>query len=165
MKKKPAKKAATKKATPKRTTRPTSRKKTRATSSSYVTITAIPVVFRRVIIFTPLAVLVLGLFFGFTQPSMRQAVEGASIMRGMFVQTTILMPQVPGAVAFNIYYKKTNEPNFTHAVRHISPSTTSYTISYLKKDTSYQYKISAISASGAEFWWSPITTIQNTQSM
>lgn len=91
------------------------------------------------------------------------SVQGTAIIRGMFNEATISLPHIPNAVAYNIYYGE-KQP-FTHAVRKIPPTVTTYTIQYLKKNVSYSYQISAINTQGREFWFSPVTSVTDTQGM
>lgn len=160
MKKKPAKKPI-KADKPSKKTKPTKKAAPRTRIKSQPQ----SISFGRIIIFSSFAVLLLAVIVNFNKTPVTQAVAGASIFRGMYNQTTILLPQIPGAVKYNIYYKATTEANYTNAVRNISANTTSYTISYLKKNTQYQYKISALGANGKEFWWSPTQLMTNLQSM
>lgn len=88
----------------------------------------------------------------------------ASVLGTFFSQTTIVLPNVPGAVSFNIYYKETSAKTFNHASRGISPSDKTHKIRFLKKNVKYQYKISALDANGQEFWWSTIR-LMSTQRM
>lgn len=92
-----------------------------------------------------------------------KSVAGASIMRGMYLQTTVNLPDIKNAVSYNIYYKKSSESDFTNAVRDIPAGTKSYTISYLRKGIDYQYKIAAVNKNGSEFLFSdsaPLTDLE-----
>lgn len=102
--------------------------------------------------------------FSYMRPLTR-AVAGASIFRGMFAETTVTIPQIYGAVSYNIYYKPVSDSFFHDAARNIPSTSTSYTISYLKKNVRYVYIISAVNQSGAEFWWSGSMPVTNTSSM
>ncbi len=92
-----------------------------------------------------------------------RSVAGVSIMRGVFAEATIPLPELDETVSYNIYYKQTTDTTFTHAVRNIPAESDSYTISYLRKGVQYQYKVAAVGPDGAEFWFSdvkPITKIE-----
>jgi len=126
----------------------------------------VPVTFRRVIYFTACLLLVVaGTLLVQSNGNVTQAVAGVSIARGVFSQVTINLPHVEGAVSYNIYYKEVTDGKFINAVRNVSASTTTYTISYLKHGKQYHYKISALDKSGKEFWWSKVTLFTNLQSM
>lgn len=160
MKKRTVKKA-TSKTSSKKTVRPASRKR----SYSSADYTGVPVFFRRFIIITPIVLFVLGLFSVLIQKPMTQEVAGISVFRGMFGQASVDLPNIPQAVSYNVYYKPVNMDTFTNAARDIPTSATTYLISYLKKNTAYQYRISAVDSSGAEFWFSPVLPLTNIQSM
>lgn len=97
--------------------------------------------------------------------ALTQTVAGISIAKGFFAQATIPLPSIPGASAYNIYYWDQVHPGAVNAVRNISSNISSYTISYLKKNTQYEYKISAIDWTDNEFWWSPVSDVANIVSM
>jgi hypothetical protein len=125
----------------------------------------LPFSFRRVVLITTgLVLFVLG-FALFNKPQVNQAVAGVSIARGLYAQTTVAIPHVDGAVAYNIYYKQTADTKFTNAVRKIPTNVAMYTISYLKKNANYEYKISALNPAGREFWWSEIQTFTATKAL
>ena len=139
----------------------TSTKKT--TSRVKRSSTSQPVIFRRVLIISACVLLVVIGISTTKNNSVTRAVAGTSIARGLFMQATIQMPNIPGAAAYNLYYKETEEKDFTNAVRNISPNVPNYTVSYLKKGTSYQYRLSAIDKDGQEFLFSetrPVTDLQ-----
>lgn len=94
-----------------------------------------------------------------------QQVAGISIVNGLYNQATIGLPSIPGAVEYNIYYKTSTSSTFDHAARDIPTSVSAYTISYLEKGKNYVYKISALNAEGAEFWFSPTQNLINLQPM
>ena len=125
------------------------------------------VMFQRIVIISACVVIavVSGVLVNTHKPQVSQSVAGLSIARGLFSQATVDVPQVDGAVSFNIYYKKTSENTYSNAVRNIPAGTTSYTISYLKKGTDYDHKIVAVDASGKEFWFSPSRPILDIESM
>ncbi len=93
------------------------------------------------------------------------SVLGVSIVKGMYQESVVPLPKVSGAVKYNIYYKSSADSTFVNAVRNVNPRLVDYTITYLKMNTGYQYKISAVNNKGAEFWWSPTTNMTNLQSM
>ncbi len=80
-----------------------------------------------------------------------------------FAKGTITWQNVPGAVFYNVYYKETKEKNFTNAVRKLPNTSKSYTITFLKKGVSYQYKVTALDTSGKEFYFSPIKWVVPTR--
>jgi len=125
----------------------------------------LPFSFRRIILVTTCVALFVFIATVVNKNPGHQAVAGINITKGLFSQATITLPQVDEAVAYNIYYKKSNETVYKNAVRSISPTETQYTISYLTKGASYVYKISAVNAGGAEFWWSEVKDITNLQPM
>ncbi len=120
---------------------------------------------RRIIVVGGLSVILLAVIFVPGKQSVRQEVAGISIARPLFSQGTVSWSSVTGAIAYNIYYKQTSDMTFKYAVRRIPSSSTSYTITHLKKGETYQYKISAIAPSGREFWWSEVKTLDNITSM
>ena len=109
------------------------------------------------------SVLVLALVLLSTQKhTISQSVAGASVFRPLYAQATVSWADVQGAASYNLYYKQAKEKNYTNAVRNIPSSIRNYTISYLKKNTSYVYRVSAKGVNGSEFWWSdemPLTNI------
>lgn len=146
-------KKATKKTAPK-----TTRKSSRSSSPAGAHI----IMFRRVFLITSCLVLTLMAAGTVAQKGVNQAVAGISVAKGLFAQTTVTLPRVDGAVSYNIYYKEVTEGKYTNAVRNIPASTTTYTISYLKKSNRYHYKISALNSAGKEFWWSNVTAAVTT---
>lgn len=115
------------------------------------------------LIFGVLVLVVLG--YGFTQKrSLSQSVLGTSVFR-LFNQATIPLPNIPHAVSYNVYVKTASDQRFTHAARNISATATTYTITYLRKNVSYQYKVAAVGPQGGEIWFSPTLPIINLQSM
>ena len=155
MKKKPANKTAASK-------RPTAKRVKRVSSFSLI-----PVEIRsdRFIIFTSCIVLFIFTFIFMDRRSISQSVAGISIVQGLYDQATVGLPSVPGAVSYNIYYRQSSTSSFDQAVRNIPARLPAYTISYLKKGTSYQYRISALNAQGSEFWFSPTQNLVNLQPM
>lgn len=94
-----------------------------------------------------------------------QSVAGITIARGLFSQTTVTLPKIDGAVAYNIYYKQTSDSKYTNAVRRVPTTVSTFLLSYLKKGEAYDYKISALNSSGKEFWWSETKPLINLRSM
>jgi hypothetical protein len=94
-----------------------------------------PILIQRIVVITTCIVLALvtALVVNTHKSAVGQSVAGMSIANGLFSQATIDLPQVDGAVSFNIYYKKASENHYTNAVRNIPAGTQAYTISYLKK--------------------------------
>lgn len=135
-------------------------KSTRRSSSPKQT-----VFFRRILIITTCLVLaVIGINL-IDKSSLGRAVAGTSIMRGMFVQGTVSMPTLKEANTYNIYYKEAGAKEFINAARGISPNTTTYTISYLKKNVNYQYRFAAVDGSGREILFSEILPLTNIEPM
>lgn len=145
------KKAAPKKTVRKRTTR-------RAVEPAFL----LPFTFRRIVLITTAVALFLVVGTLFKQEGGRQAVAGISITRGLFDQANVTIPDVTGASSYNIYFKKTSEADFNNAVRGIGTDLHQYTISYLTKGASYEYKIAARDANGEEFWFSEIKPLDTT---
>jgi len=149
----------------KKTTRTNAKKTTRRTVKRTAPTTQ-PVLFQRIVIISAACIALFAALLVTThKQTVIQSVAGTSIARGLFMQTTVTMPTTPGAVSYNIYYKQTNETKFTNAVRKVSPSIRTYTISYLKKGTAYQYRVSALGTDGKEYGWSEIKTLTNLQPM
>lgn len=112
-----------------------------------------PIFFQRIIVITTSLVLVVAAIAFMNRQNVNSAVAGTSIMRGSYLQSTVTLPTVTNAVAYNIYYKQSGK-NFTNAVRNIPLNVHTYTISYLKKNTQYEYRIAALDATGKEFYFS-----------
>ncbi len=146
-----------------------SRKVTRRvkrSSASRRSSTQIPFIrYQRIIVLSACVLLVVLAFATLNRGSITRSVAGVSIARRLFSQATVLVPQVNSAASYNIYYKQKSEASFTNAVRNVPTSTTTYTISYLKKGASYQYAISAVDANGKEFWWSSLKPLPNIKPM
>ena len=119
--------------------------------------------FRRIVIISACLVMVIGIAATFNRGAASQAVAGASITKGLFMQTTVTIPSTPNATGYNIYYGQTGQ-KFTNAVRNIPVSVHQYTISYLKIGVTYQYTQAAI-VNGKEVNFTPVQTIKNLQSM
>lgn len=118
-----------------------------------------------IIVISSLSVAAVGLSLLAHKHTVFQAVEGASIFRPMFAQTTVQIPQIEGARSYNIYYWVATDTTFTHAARNIPATSTSFTVEYLRKGVNYVYKISAVNQRGAEFWFSESTPITQLSSM
>ena len=86
-------------------------------------------------------------------------------MAGLFAQARVDLPKIDGAVSYNIYYKQDSAGKYTNVAREIPAGVQSYTISYLKKGSEYRYKVAAVNASGAEFWWSEDQNLTNIEPM
>lgn len=126
-----------------------------------------PILIQRIVVITTCIVLavVTAVVVNVNKPAVGRSVAGLSIAKGLFSQATIDLPQVDGAVSFNIYYKKASEDHYTNAVRNIPAGTPAYTISYLKRGDDYDHKIVAVDANGKEFWFSPTRPILEIQPM
>lgn len=94
----------------------------------------------------------------FVLPATKQTMATMLAQTGVFKGSALVTwPKVEGAVSYNIYYKRVGSKtgdNYSYAVRNIPADMTSYTITGLKKGKTYEYKISAVDASGKEFLWS-----------
>jgi len=142
-----------------------SQKSTRVSPKSRKKVTTPLFYSRRVIFITgSLAVLFLAVMVG-NRRTVLHAVQGASVVKNLYLEAMIPLPQIPGAVGYNIYYTPESDAVFANSVRGISPQYTAYTIGYLPKGTNYKYKITAIDATGKEFWISPISIMTNLQGM
>ena len=150
-----------KKTAPKKATHPKTVKRTAPRSSRNQTQT---IIIRRVFIMSACLVMIAGIVGMVNKSSLNQAVAGVTIVRGMYKQATITLPSVANATGYNIYYRTATEPNFSNAVRNISPTVTTYTVSYLKPNTVYYFKISALQ-NGKETYFSPTKPLSNLQSM
>lgn len=106
-------------------------------------------------------ILIIGFLAIINKPVMREAVEGMSITRSLYEQSSVALLSINGAVAYNIYYKSESDKTFTHSVRKIPATVRFYTISYLKREVSYEYQISAVNYQGSEFWFSPVEKVTN----
>jgi len=94
----------------------------------------------------------------FTLPPTKQSMAYMLAQTGLFKGSAVVTwPKVEGAAYYNIYYKRVGSrtgDNYAYAVRNIPADATSYTITGLKRGKTYEYKISAVNASGKEFLWS-----------
>jgi hypothetical protein len=153
------KNATTKKSTVKKTVKRTIPRTSHSSSSNQT------LLFRRIVIISACLVLFVGVTATFNRGSVRQAVDGMSVMAGLYNQTTITLPSVPNAVSYNIYYGQAGEQGFTNAVRNIPSTIHSYTISDLKKGVSYTYRYAAVDKSGKEFLFSEVKPITDLQPM
>lgn len=133
-------------------------KKSRSSHGAVVT-------YQRIVIFSACVVLAVVATVLFNKPTVTQSVAGISVAKGLFSQATIELPEVDGAVTYNIYYKKASANSYDHAVRNIPVGTASYTISYLTKGDDYDHKIVAVDAAGSEFWFSPTRPIVGIEGM
>lgn len=66
---------------------------------------------------------------------------------------TVKVNKVANISCYNIYYKESAETKYTHAVRCLPNTSTSYTIQYLKRGVIYKYNVSAIDNSGNQGNW------------
>jgi hypothetical protein len=94
-----------------------------------------------------------------------ESVQGVSIVKNLYAQATINLPDVAGIKYYNIYYGSSADAGFPNAVRNIDPNVRDYTISYLKRNMTYHYKIAGVNFLGAESYWTPTQTITNEQPM
>lgn len=72
---------------------------------------------------------------------------------------TVNVSKVANIACYNIYYKESAEKRYTHAVRCLPNTSTSYTIQSLKRGVTYRYKVSTIDNSGSEGNWSGEKTL------
>ena len=142
-----------KKVSKRRVTKPS---RTRSKNSSFS--------FQRLVIITACVLLVFGIL-SIKKNTITQSVAGISVMRGLFAQGSVEWAKNDIATTYNIYYREKGNVEFTNAVRHIPATVTNYTISYLKKGTSYEYKVSVADATGREYEWSEVKEITNLQPM
>ena len=146
------KKRTTKKTVSKRVAKKSSTTRRKTVSRRQPTPTSFS--FHRIIIYTSCVALFVFAFAWFNKPQVNQAVAGVSITRGLFAEAQVALPaSIPHAASYNIYYRE-SDGEYTNAVRNIPVNVTTYTISYLQKGKSYLYKVSALDATGEEFWWS-----------
>lgn len=146
-------------------TAPAASTRKRTTRSRSSEVTFVPFTFRRIVLITTCLVLFFFVFTLFAKGHGTQSVAGISVARGLFAQMSVQLPKIEGAVAYNIYYKETSETEFKNAVRAIPTTVDLYTISYLTKGTSYDYKIAALDENGEEFLWSEVKTVTDLQPM
>ena len=123
------------------------------------------VLFRRIVISSACLVLVGVTGVLLNKQTVEQSVAGASIMNGLYMQATVTMPQISNASAYNIYYKEDKDKDFVNAVRNVSTTIPTYTISHLKKGVNYQYRFAALDSNGKEFIFSEILPLTNLQPM
>lgn len=128
-------------------------------------LTGYTIISRRYIIGIAGAAVLLLLLVITNKHEMRQAVAGISVARPLFAEATVTWNKVDGAAAYNIYYKQYKEGYYTNAVRGVSADLTYYTISYLSKGKSYQYKVAAVDGSGKEFSITEETEVENIHPM
>ena len=145
-----------KKTAPKKSSAKKTVKSTAPRSSSHSTAGDQVLIFRRLVVISACVVLAVGVMGTFDRPLVRGVVEGASTVAGLDDQATVLLPTVPNAVAFNIYYRKVGSPTFDNAVRNIPANDHYYIISNLSKDVNYEYRYAAIDKNGSEFLFSDV---------
>ena len=141
------------------------KKTTRRTSRSSSETLLLPFSFKRIVFISTCLLLFVVIAVSSHKSAVRSSVAGISVMQGLFAQQVVELPAVDGVVSYNIYFKKTDASTYTNAVRSIPSSFKQYTISYLNKNVSYDYKISAVNAQGSEFWWSEVKTFSASSSM
>lgn len=150
-----------KKVAPKKSSRSVKRSAPQKSLSSQSSVVS----YQRIIIFSACVVLAVVGVVLFNKPAVTQSVAGVSVARGLFSQAAVDLPEVDGAVSFNIYYKKTSDNSYDHAVRNIPGGTESYNISHLTRGKQYDHKIVAVDAKGEEFWFSPTRPLLDIQPM
>jgi len=140
----------------------TKKSSSRSSKKNVQHVLLLPFSFRRIVLVTTCIALFAFVFTAVVNHG-RQGVAGIQITNGLFAQSTVAMPQVEGALSYNVYYKQTDEKTYKNAVREIPVTVEEYTVSYLTKGAKYVYKVSAVDVNGAEFWWSdeqPLTNLQ-----
>jgi len=123
------------------------------------------ILFRRIVVISVCLILVAVTAILLNKQKVEQSVAGASIMNGLYMQATVTMPVIADATAYNIYYKEDKDKDFVNAVRNVSTSVRTYTISHLKKGVNYQYRFAALNSEGREFIFSETLPLTNIQSM
>lgn len=110
---------------------------------------------------TTAAITILGFAPFFVSSAFAQTGSVATTPAESFNQATVTWPLVTGAKCYNIYYGKTSKtlPMWKHSVRCLPNTSWSYTIGYLKMNTSYSYSIAALNYAGKEFSWTPIALL------
>lgn len=151
-----------KKRTAKKTT---TRKSTRRSSHSAEHLLLLPFSFRRIILVTTAIALFIGVVVLFNRNQLTQSVAGISITKGLFAQARVDLPKISGARTYNVYYREKSGKDYTNVARDIPASTSSYTISYLKKGEEYIFKVAVVDYTGAEVWWSNDETLTNIEPM
>jgi hypothetical protein len=119
---------------------------------------------RKILFFLLVLVLLIGFVF-VERHALLRTLAGTGMFKSMYVQSMIKLPHITDASSYNIYYSPASNGTFPYSVRNISNTTSSYTISYLRKDISYQYKISALNKAGKEIWWSKVNPLSDVQPM
>src|SRR5579859_1717217 len=131
--------------------------------------TKIPIASNRIIIISTCVAVIMAAFIIIDRRSLQQSVQGIQIIKGMYNESTISWPLIPGAVGYNIYYGQKSDLQFSHAVRDIPATAASYTIQYLKKGVNYEYRVSAIGldkqGNKTETWFSARTAMLPIQGM
>jgi hypothetical protein len=139
-----------KRTAPKKSTAKKTVKRTVPHSSSRISSPSQSFIFRRIVIVTACLVLLVGVTATVDRPVARQAVQGVSIMAGLYDQATVQLPTIPEAKGFNIYYGTAGQEPFTNAARDIQPNVGSYTISDLKRGVTYEYYYVYVDSQGKE---------------
>lgn len=70
-----------------------------------------------------------------------------------YMQGTARWSQMPGAVNYHVYYRKSDESTYTHSVVNISKDMREVLIRYLQPGIRYWYNVVAVDASGKELLW------------
>ncbi|HSA84154.1 MAG TPA: hypothetical protein VLF20_04690 [Patescibacteria group bacterium] len=154
-----------KKRTTKRTTTRKTNRHTHHTHSHSSQHVILPFSFRRIIFITTAVALFLAVAILFNKDKVTQSVAGIGVARGLFAEARVDVPKIEGAASYNIYYKEQSAGEYTNVARDIPASVASYLISYLKKGEEYIYKVAAVDASGAEFYWTTDEELTNIEPM
>ena len=119
----------------------------------------------RSLLFLLLIVLLIGGVAFVERRPLVQAMAGTGMLKGMYTEGNVPLPHISGANSYNIYYSPASNNSFPYSVRGIPSSMSSYTVSYLRKNTPYQYKISALNKAGKEIWWSKASSLSDVHAM
>jgi len=149
-----------------KTTKKTVHKRTtHKTTHSHNHIVLLPFSFRRIVLVSTAFALFLVAVVLFNKNDVNKAVAGLSITRGLYTQAVVSLPDVPDAASYTLYYKKASSDEYANTAWGIPANNSTYTISYLKKGDEYKYKIAAVDASGAEFYWTEEQDLTNIEPM
>jgi len=140
----------------KRVTRPSRTRSRQASPASFS--------FQRIVVITTCLVIVFAVVLA-NKNKVTQSVAGISVARGLFSQVNVGWDPVYGATSYNLYYKQTDDHEFTNSVRNIPADITEYTVSYLTKGKKYDYKLAVVGANGQEFFWTEVHPLSEPESM
>lgn len=101
------------------------------------------------------AILAVGLLV-FNQATSRGKPSVLGVATSSYASYDITWNGVPGKFGYNIYYKTDRDTRWTHSVRNLPRESISYTINYLRKDTTYLYEVKAYEFNQKESWSSGV---------